>query len=106
LRKQQEKKKTKGSKSPKKEEEDKEVRTRVWDGKYSKKDLQNLDRSKKSDSSPTSSQISNKYLLEKDENPSGFLDSDDEDEEEKPNSLLNRWVGKFKNVVGDKTITK
>jgi hypothetical protein len=51
------------------------VKNREWDGRYSKKDLENLDRSKKS---PNSSQISNtgKYLLDKDENPAGFLDSD------------------------------
>ena len=35
------------------------------------------------------------------------MDSDEEsDEEEKKDSFLNRWVGKFKNVVGDKEITK
>jgi hypothetical protein len=31
------------------------------------------------------------------------LDSDEEsDDEDKKDSFLNKWVGKFKNVVGDK----
>ena len=35
------------------------------------------------------------------------MDSDEEEEEdEKSNTFLNKWVGKFKNVVGDKKITK
>ena len=44
-------------------------------------------------------------MSEGEEKISGFLDSDEE-EEEKPNSFLNKWVGKFKNVVGDKKITR
>jgi hypothetical protein len=45
-------------------------------------------------------------MSEGDERPAGFLDSDEEDDDEKPNSFLSSWVGKFKNVVGDKKITK
>lgn len=47
-----------------------------------------------------------KYLIEDEKTPAGFLDSDEEDNEEKSNSFLNKWVSKFKNVVGDKVITK
>jgi|JI9StandDraft_1071089.scaffolds.fasta_scaffold133488_2 signal recognition particle receptor subunit alpha len=45
-------------------------------------------------------------MSEGDEKPAGFLDSDDEEDVEKPNSFLSKWVGKLKNVVGDKKITK
>jgi len=33
-------------------------------------------------------------------------DSDEDEDDEKANTFLNKWVGKFKNVVGDKKITK
>lgn len=45
-------------------------------------------------------------MSEGDEKIAGFLDSDDDDDDEKSNTFLNKWVGKFKNVVGDKKITK
>ena len=57
--------------------------------------------------SPKNAPVSNIYMSEGDEKIAGFLDSDDDDEEdEKSNTFLNKWVGKFKNVVGDKKITK
>lgn len=57
--------------------------------------------------SPKNAPASSIYMSEGDGKVAGFLDSDDEDDEvEKPNGFLNRWVGKFKNVVGDKKITK
>jgi hypothetical protein len=50
---------------------------------------------------------SQKYLDEKNEEIKGFLDSDEEEvDDEKSNTFLNKWVGKFKNVVGDKKIVR
>jgi hypothetical protein len=44
---------------------------------------------------------------EKEDKIAGFLDSDEEsDDDTNKNSFLNRWVGKIKNVVGDKQMTK
>jgi len=45
-------------------------------------------------------------MSEGDEKVAGFLDSDEDEDDEKANTFLNKWVGKFKNVVGDKKITK
>lgn len=60
-----------------------------------------MDRSKKGQNySPPS----HKYVEEKEEKVAGFLDSDEE--EEGSSTFLNKWVGKLKNIVGDKKITR
>ena len=96
-----------GKESPKKVEDEKPS-SRIWEGTTaSKKELEKLDRSRKDGHmSPKSQPTSNIYMSEGNEKVSGFLDSDDDEDEERPNSFLNKWVGKFKNVVGDKKITK
>lgn len=45
-------------------------------------------------------------LTKEDEKVSGYLDSDEEVDLEKKSTFFSKWMGKVKNIVGEKTITK
>lgn len=69
--------------------------------------IDSLDRSSIRDRSKSPKQEEKYMEDEKEEKIAGFLDSDEEsDDDTNKNSFLNRWVGKIKNVVGDKQMTK
>ena len=66
--------------------------------------MEALDFSKTRNTAPATTQYDpSKY---EDDDVSGYLDSDEEVDLEKQSTFFNKWMGKVKNIVGDKTITK